>query len=245
MSPATLKAALRAFAARHRAWPLVLLHRALWYLGRRLFGPRTFTFQGRSLPYRVHPFILDNERTVEIPLALDAVERLRDPNPRILEVGNVLAAYADFERTVVDKYERAPGVLNVDILDYRPAEPFDLILCLSTLEHIGHDEEPRDPGKALRALDYLKTLLAPGGELLVTVPVGYHPDLDRVLASRHAAARGSAGPASDLQIVALERHGRFNRWRECPPDVALARPFASKYSCANGLVAILFRSDLV
>ncbi|MEM8993447.1 MAG: hypothetical protein AAGF23_01520 [Acidobacteriota bacterium] len=234
MSGGVIKA-LDAFRARHRAWPLVLLHRAAAYGLRRLVGPRAFTFRGRRLPYRVHPYILDNERTVEIPIALDAVARRSADKPRILEVGHVLQPYAAVPRTIVDKYEEAPGVLNVDIVDFAPPERFDLILCLSTLEHVGRDEEPRDPGKALRAYRHLQTLLAPGGELLVTVPAGYHPELDRALAG------GELGGGDGHHTTALKRHGRFNRWRECAVTDALARPFGSRYACANGLLVVSWK----
>ncbi|MEO1366780.1 MAG: methyltransferase domain-containing protein, partial [Acidobacteriota bacterium] len=176
-----------------------------------------------------------NERTVEIPIALDAVARLSADKPRILEVGHVLQPYADVPRTIVDKYEEAPGVLNVDIVDYAPPERFDLILCLSTLEHVGLDEEPRDPHKALAAYRHLQTLLAPGGELLVTLPAGYHPELDGALAD------GELGGGAGHRTTALERHGRFNQWRECTIADALARPFGSRYACANGLVIVSWK----
>jgi SAM-dependent methyltransferase len=109
---------------------------------------------------------------------------------------------------VLDKYERADGVLNADVLDFRPQERYDLIVSLSTLEHVGWDEEPRDPERAVAAVARLVGMLAPGGTLMATVPVGYHPPLD--LAIREGRAGFDA-------VSALWRDGP-GRWREVPLD---------------------------
>jgi len=93
------------------------------------------------------------------------------PDERILEVGNVLAHYYPHQHDVLDKYEQAPGVMNGDVVDFRPGKLYDLIVSISTLEHVGWDEEPRDPLKFLRGVEHLTTLLAPGGRMLVTLPI--------------------------------------------------------------------------
>ena len=36
-------------------------------------------------------------------------------------------------------------MLNLDVLDLDDLGPFDLIVAVSTLEHVGRDESPRDP----------------------------------------------------------------------------------------------------
>ena len=53
----------------------------------------------------------------------------------------------------------------------------------STLEHVGWDETPRDPEKILRAVDHFRGMLAPGGLLAVTFPLGYNREMDAMLAS--------------------------------------------------------------
>jgi SAM-dependent methyltransferase len=127
----------------------------------------------------------------------------------VLEVGNVLGHYGtERRRDVIDKYERFPGVLNTDVLDFRPEHLYDLIVSVSTLEHVGWDEEPRDPERAAGAVERLRELLAPGGLLVVTVPVGYHPQLD--LAIREGRAR--------FDEVAALRHEGSGRWREVAPN---------------------------
>ncbi|MEM6797311.1 MAG: hypothetical protein AAF725_25290 [Acidobacteriota bacterium] len=246
--PGTLSALRRAAAARLWRLPFLAAHRAAWFLWRRAAGPRRFTLGGEAFRYLVHPFILDNERAVEIPLALAAYRESerRLAEPRVLEVGNVLRAYCDLGQTVVDRYEVEPGVINLDLLDFHlgetrdpggsrdaEAEGFDLALSISTVEHIGHDERPREPEKALRALWHLKRLVAPGGLLLVTFPAGYHPGLDRALEEGRLEA--------EFDVRCLQRVDRLNRWRECTPEETLARSYGSPFSCANGLVVLRYR----
>ena len=124
---------------------------------------RTFIFAGDT--YRYHAAMYNrtwtNERTVELPVALGAIARL--PHGRVLEVGNVLAHYGAPAHTVVDKYETADGVLNLDILDYRDERGFDLIVSISTLEHTGFEEEVDEPDKPARVVRHLAGLLTPGG----------------------------------------------------------------------------------
>lgn len=203
----------------------VVLDRGIRYLGRRLGGARPFDLGGERFVHLVHPFILENERTVEIPLALRLVERR--PGARILEVGNVLSAYRRFDHTVVDKYEKAGGVINADIVDYRPGRPFDLILCLSTLEHVGWDETPRDDGKIALALAAMASLLAPGGELLVTMPLGYNENLDRLLDS-------DALPFTERRF--LKRISADNRWVEATWPEVRGSEFGAPFGCANAIV---------
>jgi SAM-dependent methyltransferase len=59
---------------------------------------------------------------------------------------------------------------------------FELIFCISTLEHIGYDntvyglDDERDPDGMRRTLAELRRVLSPGGRLLVTVPCGEQKD---------------------------------------------------------------------
>ena len=56
------------------------------------------------------------------------------------------------------------------------------IMSISTMEHVGWDESPRDPNKIPLALENLRLkCLAPGGEIVVTVPIGYNAYLDKLL----------------------------------------------------------------
>ena len=157
----------------------------IWLNYYRLFKPRRIlTLQGRTYPYLYNRYNLTftNERAIEVPIALDAVRRY--PPERTLEVGNVLSHYFPVSHDVLDKYETANGVVNADVVDFDPDKRYGLIVSVSTLEHVGWDEQPRDPEKFLRAVDHLTTLLTPGGRLLMTLPVGYNHEVDRFLAER-------------------------------------------------------------
>jgi SAM-dependent methyltransferase len=175
-----------------------------------------FTFGGEGHRYRFHRYKLTwlTERAVEVPIVQAIVDR--HAGERILEVGNVLSHYRPQSHVVVDKYERAPGVLNRDVLELDDLGPFDLVVAISTIEHVGWDEEPRDPGKALEAVRRLEALLAPGGRLVLTVPVGYHPGLDAAL---------RAGAVSLSRAGALRRDRIGPHWREVAPEDAWGTPY--------------------
>jgi len=172
-----------------------------------------FTFSGDRYPYRFHPYKWSwlTERAVEVPIAQAIVDR--HAGQRILEVGNVLSHYRPQSHVIVDKYERQPGVLNRDVLDLDDLGQFDLVIAVSTIEHVGW--EPRDPDKALEGLRRLEGLLAPGGRLVVTVPVGYHAGLDAALGS---------GAFQFTRAAALRRVGQ-TRWREALPEEVWNVPY--------------------
>jgi len=137
----------------------------------------TFSWWGRDLAYFDHPYnsTIRNERAVEVPIALVFLEGRTGEG---LEVGNVLGHYVSRSHRVADLYEEAPGVENVDVFEVDGS--FDWIVAISTLEHIRWDRkrDELDPGAAVDALYHLRSLVAPGGELLVTTPFGQHPRLD-------------------------------------------------------------------
>ncbi|MDX6439919.1 MAG: hypothetical protein QOF45_2502 [Gaiellaceae bacterium] len=127
-----------------------------------------------------------DERVVELPWVL---ARLR--GDRALEVGYAFAEapylaallLAGFdELTGVDLAEAdVPGMTTVRA-DVRALPfdngTFDLVLCVSTLEHVGADntgyglEAEDDAAARLTALRELRRVLAPSGRLLITVPCG-------------------------------------------------------------------------
>jgi SAM-dependent methyltransferase len=191
----------------------------------RLFR-RRFSFAGRKYPYFVHAYLTTwrTERSVEIPLALNALAR--HEGGRVLEIGNVLGHYDSGGHDVVDKYERSEGVLNVDVLDYRPSADYDLVLAVSTLEHVGFDEpELLDPNKPQRALEHLATLLAPGGELFITLPLGYNPYADEALATGRFR----------LDELGFLKRVSSSTWRQVAAgDVAGAR-YGKPYPFANAV----------
>jgi SAM-dependent methyltransferase len=192
-------------------------------IGRR---PDRFELGDRRYRYFVHPYNATwrNERAVELPPALAQLGET--PGARVLEVGNVLAHYGHGGHDVVDKYEPSPAVVSVDIVDFHPDEPYDVIVAISTLEHVGFDEEVRDPGKPRRAVEHMASLLAPGGRMLVTVPLGYNDALDRDLLAD--------GLGFD-QVRYLKRTSRLGRWREAPAAAVAGTRYGHPYRWANAV----------
>lgn len=167
---------------------------------------QTFVFDGRSYPYLYHVCnrTWKNERGIEIPIFREML--LRAQAARILEVGNVLSHYFPIHHDVVDKYEVAPSVINKDIVDFAPTEQYDLILSISTLEHVGWDEEPREPAKMLRAIEHLRDrCLAPGGQIVASLPIGYNEFFDGLL---------QEGKTPFTQQHFLKRISKRNYWVE-------------------------------
>jgi hypothetical protein len=196
----------------------------------------TFTVKGEHLRYLRHWHVTTflNERTVELPIVVEELRRIRPA--RLLEIGNVLNYYVQYPHVVVDKYEVAPGVLNEDVVDFRAAEPFDMIVSISTIEHVGWDETPKDPAKTIRAIEHLRTLLVPGGRLVCTLPLRYNPHLDAHLA---------AGRLPFDEVRYLRRLNARNEWQEATPDEVAGSKYGDPYVHANALaVGFASRRDV-
>ena len=154
----------------------------LWYY--RIFkSSATFEFQGDTYHYLFHPYppSWKNERAVVIPIVWNIVKRNRDQNKRILEVGNVLSHVFQVNHDILDKYEIMDGVINEDVVDFNPSKQYDLIVSIVTLQSVGWYETPRDPTKVLRAIENLKRLLAPAGQMIIIHPLGENPEMDKLL----------------------------------------------------------------
>lgn len=192
-----------------------------------------FVFAGERYPYLFHRYKHTwlTERAVEVPIVQRLVDR--HDGRRVLEVGNVLSHYAPQRHLIVDKYEQAPGVLNRDVFELDDLGHFDLVVAISTVEHVGHDEEPRDPARAPEAVRRLTGLLAPGGRLALTVPVGYHAGLDAAL------QEGAFGAA---ELAALRRGRLGSPWREVPPAEVWETPYDFLlYSARAVVLAVIVR----
>ncbi len=172
----------------------------------RCVRTKTFRFDGREYEYLYHPYnrTWKNERGVEIPIFREIL--LQHESQRILEVGNVLSHYFPIQHDVVDKYEVSPGVINKDIVEFIPQHKYDLIVSISTLEHVGWDEQPQEPAKLLQAIEHLRSAcLAPGGNLVASLPVGYNKFFDGLL-------RDGKSPFTTQHL--LKRISTQNYWVE-------------------------------
>jgi hypothetical protein len=225
-----LRAAQTGFQLHGIKLPFVLVNHAWVFICRKYFTKPNFDFSGKKYSYEVHPFILDNERAVEVALARKFLDGQAG---RVLEVGNVLNNFIQFPHDVVDKYERAPGVINEDIIAYAPVKKYDRIVTLSTLEHVGWDESPRTPEKILQAIEHLKTLVAEGGELLATMPIDYNSFLDQALREKRTGFE---------QVKFLVRITADNRWREASLEEAMSRKYGTPFGCANAIVVASFHA---
>ncbi|MDD4628694.1 MAG: hypothetical protein PHE68_04870 [Candidatus Peribacteraceae bacterium] len=195
-------------------------------------GRKTFTFQHHQLPYFIHWYntTFDNERAVEVSLARYVLSL--HAGKKILEVGNVLSHYLPVSHTVLDKYEKGSDVIHEDVASFRPKELYDLIISFSTLEHVGFDEEPKDPQKILRALQNLRSSLAPGGRILATIPVGCNPNLTPLLRNEELFDRQHY----------LVRVSASNQFVETTKEEALKHEFNRPYSFGNAVVVGLIGS---
>jgi hypothetical protein len=196
---------------------------------------QTFNFQNTNYAYYLHPHntTYKNERAVELSIALNLLDQYK--GSRILEVGNVLSHYIAPTHIIVDKYERHPKVINQDIIDYKTPQPFNLIISISTIEHIGVEYEDRrysgsrsikaEPEKALTALNHLKTLLAPNGKLFITIPLGFNPYLNGLI---HAYQ-------FPMPLYYLKRISANNEWVEIDIKQTENAQYGSPFPCANVL----------
>ena len=195
-------------------------HAALHVFYEGLLSRRTFVFDNEQYTYFYHPYnnTCETERSIEIPIAL-AFLGCRPPGP-ILEVGNVLNHYVPFPHTIVDKYEVGADVANLDIADIDFPQGFASIVSISTMEHVGWDEDPFEPGKAVRAITRLRSFLLPGGQMLISFPIGHNAGLD------HALEEGSLGCK---QVRGMKRRNLMNDWMEVSVSELMSRRFAESY----------------
>ncbi len=175
-----------------------------WYY-LKFKSSRSFRFNGKKYNYFYHKYSItwNNERTIEVPIIWKIVKKYENTN--ILEVGNVLSHFFDFQHDIVDKYEIADGVINQDVVDFKPLKKYDLIVAISTLEHVGWDEAPREPLKIFRAIENLKSLMTENGKIIITLPKGHSPVLDNLL---------SENKLKFSEQYFLKRISRNNKWKQ-------------------------------
>jgi len=131
------------------------------------------------------PALRVNERSVEVPWALQRIGGAR----RVLDVGCSTSDYlAKLAREEPHRGRRVYGldpdapqpIRNVGVVKGTVVTPpfppasLDLILCVSTVEHVGLPiyGQHEFPHGDILAMRHVRRLLAPGGRLLLTVPFG-------------------------------------------------------------------------
>lgn len=190
----------------------------------------SFVFNSTKHDYFYHHYNMTilNERFIEVPIVKEYLNDYLGEN--ILEVGNVMSHYFDVKKefspnyTIVDKYEISPNVLNEDIITFKPQKPFDLILSVSTIEHVGKDETPADPKKANYAIKKIRSMLAPGGTFVCTIPIGYNKNLEKSI----------DGLFDD--IYCLKRISKDNKWIECKLKDLITIEYGTPFNAANAII---------
>jgi SAM-dependent methyltransferase len=183
---------------------------SFWYYYYKIFkSMETFTFEGGTYNYFYHKYNTTwrNERAVEIPIIWKIVKEHHNQQKRILEIGNVLSHYFAVNQTIVDKYEKVESVINEDVVNFQSPKKYDLIISISTLEHVGWDmgDSPRNPMKILQAIENLKSCLAPSGKMVVTLPLSYNRIMDKLL---------NNSKIKFTKQYYLKRISRNNKWKE-------------------------------
>lgn len=206
----------------------------------RLFGfftchfrrRKIFLFLGREYKYFYHWYnqTWSNERAVEIPVFYSIL--LENRNKNVLEVGNVMSHYFTVDHDILDKYDRVHNIIKCDVVEYHPDFKYDLIISISTLEHVGQDEIPLDPAKSLQAIAHLYSLLKPHGRLIFSIPVGYNAALDKAIFSKRL--RGIAVQAT----YAMRRVSRHNYWEETTLEEVRGYRYGHPYKAANAILIV-------
>lgn len=210
-----------------------------WYYKR--MWRDTFRFGGKTYRYFCHLYNATwrNERAIEIPIVQEYMREFRSRRGgTVLEIGNVLSHYYKHYGTVLDLYERGEGVVNEDAATYLPPHwKFDLVLSISTLEHIGWDEVPPSPRKLLETIENMKrNVLKPSGKMLVTMPVGYNTYLDDLLLNGKL-------PFESIRCMRRSSH-KSRKWREVKWNPQLVHEAQAREGYGSTIVVICETSGI-
>jgi SAM-dependent methyltransferase len=133
-----------------------------------------------SYPSTKHFEAIVTDRVIEEPWAVANVR----PGERVLDVGSATSRYLREMPPGCRVYaidirptRPQPGVAvvqgDVTLAPFRPGS-FDVVTCISTIEHVGLDvyqQGPDEFGDEV-AMRHLRSLLRPGGRLLLSAPFG-------------------------------------------------------------------------
>lgn len=219
-------------------WVKMLIGCLLQYLGwpllyyyKRFKSSRTFTFQGRNYKYFYHRLNTTwrNERAVEIPIIWEMMREYQEE--RILEIGNVLSRYFHIRHDVLNKYEKGENVINQDVFDFQLYKEYDLIVSISTLEHVDWYwyDNPRNYSekRILLVIKNLIDVLALRGKLVVTLPVDYNFRLDNLI---------KEGEIKFTNRYCLKRVSADNEWIEASWEGIQNTKYGKPFPGANALI---------
>jgi SAM-dependent methyltransferase len=166
--------------------------------------------------------VVVSEQIVESGLML---RHVRPDEHRVLDFGGyesllpITLAALGHEVTVLDQREypfKCPRLTSVaaDLFSQHPLQPesFDLVLSVSTIEHLGlggYDDTRVEDGDRL-GVESLWRLVRPGGRLMATVPAG-RPAVQRGYRTYDYARLHAVFPRLDTVLWFMKR-GRTGTW---------------------------------
>lgn len=188
---------------------------------------KTFYFNDEEYTYFKHPYNTTerNERCVEVPIVWKIVRQFQ--NKKILEVGNVLSHYFDVSYEIIDKCEEAKGVKNIDINDFKPEEKYDLIICVSTLEHVSENKK-----KLIDTFNHLKNMLEIRGKLIITFPIGQNKSLDNLL---------KEGRFLPIDVFYMKRFELYESWKQSSYNDVKDSQHCHPFPSGNGIAIMIFK----
>jgi SAM-dependent methyltransferase len=215
---------------------------------------KRFRHEGFRLPQE--PFgVGDTERCIEIPWALSCYRGEK----RVLDVGyaNAEERYLEGLRSLgipqlygldrIKKYVAGiiPVVGDIRKTDF-PDGFFDLVFCISTLEHVGRDNsiyfqatEPRDDLGDFKSINEISRIIRKNGRIVLTVPFGKFCDYGWFIQydwKRWNALIEASGCISISQNFFIYQNG----WQKCSPrDLEEILYKDNCASAAAGLVCVL------
>lgn len=227
---------------------------------------QTFIYRGKALYYNRIRYNNPTERGIEVSIAFDFL--LTAPkSSKILEVGNVLSFYenilSDFigirSRRIIDKFEYDLGVDQVDLMDLPSIEKYDVIVSVSTVEHIGQGLEPsgsygesiyiRDLEYPLKAICKIYDLLALNGKALITVPFGklldgewyiqFSENYLELLSKKYSIPDDSISMTFFKKVSMDENFSKLNQqWQEVDVSELNQTEYNWPFPCANAIAII-------
>ena len=130
-------------------------------------------------------------------------------------------------------------LLQCDVMDLPEDKLFDLIMHASVIEHVGLSGrymEADSVGKDVEAMRKLHRLLAPGGVMIMTLPIG----VDKVVPPYHRIYGEERLPqlieGFSVEEECFWRKSLDNLWRSCCRDEACQEEGNERYYALGGFV---------
>lgn len=198
---------------------------------------KTFILNKKKYRYFYHLYnrTVASERVVEIPLAKEMLTNYE--NKDILEVGNVMSHYIHTNYPILDKHEKGRNVVNKDVINFNLKKKFDLILSISTMEHVGYSKrywEPNKPDKFSKGIANLKKHLKKGGFIFVTFPLFYNEYITNLIVNKKA-------PFTKMYF--MKRVSYLNEWKQISFQEALKGDvYEGRFANANILCIGVYKN---